>query len=348
MTNQNDYKVFQFPELDSESRLKGTIYNVNKVVVGLLTLVLIFYLINSFVILDTDLDNGFYRLLLLYVTQILCITVFRDLHYKKLAFINIGIYYLCFFIYPFLNISRRFEENIYMPLVLLIFAIVLPILFYSTKKDKKLIIFWVTITFLTLIINLVYQYGIATEEQLKFFIIFSDHPMTIVGFLGAIAFLAILFYNYRKYNAEQHELIRNLNAELNEKLLEVFEKNNDKETQNEELKSIQEELLAINEELERKVELRSKELKLKQRKIVHYGFMNSHVLRAPIARIKGLMSIIEVLVEKNEKKQILTLIKESVDDLNTSSQSINEIVNEENEIYLKEMEEKVQQLYGEH
>lgn len=342
----NDYKVFQFPELDSDSQLKETIHNVNKVLIWLLSVVLGFYLINSSLIQKTTLDNGFFRLLLLFIVQILCLTVFKEYRYKTLATINMVAFYVCFFIYPFLNISRRFEENIYMPLVLLIFGLTLPSIFYNTKKDKPIIIIWVLLTLVTTIVNLIYQYYIADETQLLFFVIFQEHPMSIFGLLAAAIFLMILFYNYRRYNTEQHEMILELNSSLNEKLLKVFEMNNEKEMQNEELRSIQEELLTIKEELERKVEMRSEELRLKQRKIIHYGFMNSHILRAPIARIKGLISIMENIEKQSDKVEIFNLIKRSINDLDNSSKSVNSLVAEVDEIQLKEMEEKVKQLYG--
>lgn len=342
----SDYKTYTFPELDSNSRLRETIFEVNRLTIWILTFVVLFYIVNTVFILKMEFDYGFYRLLLLMLSQVVGLKLLLGKNYRFLAFFNISIFYVLFFLYPFLDISRRFEENVYLPLVLMIFSMTLPILFYSTKKDLPMIIFWSALTFITVIGNLFFQHSIATQEELKFFILFERHPMTLVGFMFAILFLLILFYNYRKYTNDQHNQILVLNEKLNVKLLEIFEKGNEKETQNEELQSIQEELLTINEELEKKVEIRASELRAKQKEIVRYAFMNSHILRAPIARIKGLINLAENLTSATEKANVIDLIKQSINELDETSHSINEVIKDKKNDDLYVIEQKVEQLYG--
>ncbi|MEQ9167434.1 MAG: hypothetical protein RLO12_14350 [Fulvivirga sp.] len=74
--------------------------------------------------------------------------------------------------------------------------------------------------------------------------------------------------------------------------------------------------------------------------------MNSHILRAPIARIKGLMNIAQKLNNGSERANILELIRQSIRELDNTSQSINEIINNQNKDQLKIIEQKVEQLYG--
>ncbi|MTI40253.1 coiled-coil domain-containing protein [Fulvivirga lutimaris] len=341
-----DYNSFQFPELDSNNRLRFTILEVGRVIVWILSFVLLFYFLNTVLILEKNLDNGFYRLAIMLICQLITLKYLSNISYKKLAFISISIMYLGFFLYPFLDISRRFEENIYLPLVLLIFGMTLPILYYNARKDTSIIVSWMLLIFSTVVINLIYQYSIANQSEHKFFVIFENHPMTIIGFFSAILFLVISFFNYRRYNSTQYDVILELNKSLNDKLIEIYQKGNEKETQNEELKSIQEELLAIKEGLEEKVRERTEELKEQQKEIIRYGFMNSHILRAPIARIKGLMDIAQKLKEGSERGNILELIRESIRELDNTSQSINEIINKQNKDQLKIIERKVEQLYG--
>jgi uncharacterized membrane protein len=341
-----EYNSFQFPELDSDNRLRVTILEISRVVIWILSFVLLFYFLNTVLILKKTLDYGFYRLVLMLICQLIILKFLGNLAYKKLAFFSISTLYLGFFVYPFLDISRRFEENVFLPLVLLIFGLTLPILYYNTRKDKRLIFSWILIIFFTVVINLVYQYSIANQAEHKFFVIFENHPMAIIGFFSAILFLVLSFFNYRRYNSKQYDDILDLNKSLNDKLIEIYEKNNEKEAQNEELKSIQEELLAIKEGLEEKVKIRTMELKEQQKEIIRYGFMNSHILRAPIARIKGLMNIAQKLNNGSERANILELIRQSIRELDSTSQSINDIINNQNKDQLKIIEQKVEQLYG--
>ncbi|MEQ8574264.1 MAG: hypothetical protein RIB63_09390, partial [Fulvivirga sp.] len=137
-----DYNSFQFPELDSDNRLRVTILEISRVVIWILSFVLLFYFLNTVLILKKTLDYGFYRLVLMLICQLIILKFLGNLTYKKLAFFSVGTLYLGFFIYPFLDISRRFEENVFLPLVLLIFGMTLPILYYNTRKDKRLIFSW--------------------------------------------------------------------------------------------------------------------------------------------------------------------------------------------------------------
>jgi len=63
-----------------------------------------------------------------------------------------------------------------------------------------------------------------------------------------------------------------------------------------------EEILSINKNLESLVSKRTKEIELKNQQLTEYAFINSHLLKAPIARISGLYNLFQKL--KTSKKSI--------------------------------------------
>lgn len=97
----------------------------------------------------------------------------------------------------------------------------------------------------------------------------------------------------------EHISICYKNVEINELLnqlrstnYQLIEKSNEIETMNEELSSLNEELSTINENLEETVRARTFELETQNQQLTEYAFINSHILRAPLARILGLAQLI--------------------------------------------------------
>jgi hypothetical protein len=86
--------------------------------------------------------------------------------------------------------------------------------------------------------------------------------------------------------------------------IELVEKTNEIETMNEEL-------LAVNETLEETVKKRTSELETQNRQLTEYAFINSHVLRAPLARILGLSYLITTEASIKDRQLLEALIASS-------------------------------------
>jgi signal transduction histidine kinase len=99
--------------------------------------------------------------------------------------------------------------------------------------------------------------------------------------------LGILVTYLKSAYKRESRLLRQLNSELTEKNEEI-------EIQNERLYQQQEEIRLINESLEERIQERTQKLKKLNRKLEKYAFINSHILRAPICRIKGLYYLLEI------------------------------------------------------
>lgn len=82
--------------------------------------------------------------------------------------------------------------------------------------------------------------------------------------------------------------------DLAEKNLELIEKTNEIETQNEELMQGQENLYQLNINLERLVEERTHKVKEQNEQLIRYAYSNAHHLRGPVARVLGLIHLSKI------------------------------------------------------
>jgi len=73
--------------------------------------------------------------------------------------------------------------------------------------------------------------------------------------------------------------------------LELIEKTNEIETQNEELVLSQENLYQLNVHLESKVEERTREVQKQNEQLIRYAYSNAHHVRGPVARVLGLIQL---------------------------------------------------------
>jgi signal transduction histidine kinase len=73
----------------------------------------------------------------------------------------------------------------------------------------------------------------------------------------------------------------------------------------------------LNQDLEAKVEKRTKLLKEQNEKLREYAFINSHVLRAPVSRILGLVNLLIKADMPSTDKEIIYHLEESSKELDT-------------------------------
>ncbi len=90
------------------------------------------------------------------------------------------------------------------------------------------------------------------------------------------------------------------------------------------------EISLINQNLESKVKIRTSELEKKNKQLTEYAFINSHILRAPVARISGIYNLFKMEYTGDEK--ILEHMRNSVIELEDITTRINNAL-EENESF---------------
>jgi signal transduction histidine kinase len=108
--------------------------------------------------------------------------------------------------------------------------------------------------------------------------------------------------------------VRNQNQEIKKQRVEI-------EEQSEELKVLNDSLLDMNANLEQKVAERTRELEIKNKKLQEYAFVNSHKLRGPVARILGLVNLLDY---KNiyDSELIVTQLRVSATELDDLTRDI--------------------------
>jgi signal transduction histidine kinase len=119
--------------------------------------------------------------------------------------------------------------------------------------------------------------------------------------------------------------------------LELTNKNLEKivEQRTEELTKTNLELHSLNENLEQLVQERTDKIKTQLNQILKYAHMNSHEVRAPLARLLGLIDLLKKEKDDAQREGLLARI-------NTSSIELDEIVKKMNRL----LEEEVPTING--
>jgi light-regulated signal transduction histidine kinase (bacteriophytochrome) len=106
---------------------------------------------------------------------------------------------------------------------------------------------------------------------------------------------------------------------LNHQQLEIF-------NQSEALKLQSEEIKSINESLEERVRERTQVLEEKNKQLAEYAFINSHVLRAPVSTMLGLINLISYSSIPVEDQKIYDHLLETAKILDTIIYKINHAI----------------------
>ncbi|MGE0587379.1 MAG: tetratricopeptide repeat protein [Cyclobacteriaceae bacterium] len=136
----------------------------------------------------------------------------------------------------------------------------------------------------------------------------------------------------------QHNKISEVNAILSEKNREIEDNHSQIEEQAQKLKVLNSKLSELNKTLESKIEVRTNQLKTQNHKLAEFAFMNAHQLRAPIARIMGLINLIQKTDLPEKDKVIVTYLAECGDELDQITKSISKNL-EEDSVFTENLEE---------
>ncbi len=104
------------------------------------------------------------------------------------------------------------------------------------------------------------------------------------------------------------------------------------ELQNEVLKDKQAEIEEINADLEQRVSSRTRDLELQNGKLAEYAFINAHLLRGPLCRVKGLASLLGMDEMQSELRELLKKMQDSVNELDEVVLRINQTLEEEDNL----------------
>ncbi|MBL7859175.1 MAG: hypothetical protein JNM57_15890 [Cyclobacteriaceae bacterium] len=111
------------------------------------------------------------------------------------------------------------------------------------------------------------------------------------------------------------QYLRNANMELQDKKNEI-------EAQNEELLQIQDNLHELNTNLERMVHERTEKIKAQHEILIKYSYTNAHHLRGPVARLLGLVAI-QRMESTADPSFFFTKIEEQANEIDNVVKKIN-------------------------
>jgi signal transduction histidine kinase len=152
--------------------------------------------------------------------------------------------------------------------------------------------------------------------------------LTLWTFLNIIM-MYVLRINRRFYSEikAQKEIIEKQQVQLRDSNDELAIRNTELTRANHELTSLNQQVRTMNHELENRVTARTRELVERNEKLTEYAFMNAHLLRSPVSRIKGLINLFGITKEAEEKERVQSLLNETAEELDHVIHTISDRLN---------------------
>jgi signal transduction histidine kinase len=152
--------------------------------------------------------------------------------------------------------------------------------------------------------------------------------LTLWAFLNILMMYVLrinrIFYSEIKH---QKEIIEHQQLQLKENNEELGVRNQELTSANRELTYLNDQVRTMNHELEDRVRERTRELVERNEKLTEYAFMNAHLLRSPVSRIKGLINLFGITKEAKEKEQVQSLLSETAEELDNVIHTISDRLN---------------------
>jgi signal transduction histidine kinase len=130
---------------------------------------------------------------------------------------------------------------------------------------------------------------------------------------------SIILYRFYRAKLKNNEILQELHQQLLEQKEELL-------SQSEDLHRANTEVRDVNENLERTVGNRTRQLQIQNEKLKQYSFSNAHRVRGPLARILGLLEIIEMEGDDNKD------LKSNIKHLHLAAKELDDIIRELNKI----------------
>lgn len=153
---------------------------------------------------------------------------------------------------------------------------------------------------------------------------FVFHGILATCVCGVSGYWSYAIYKRTVQDAMNLKMQLLMKEELQEKNEELTASEEELRASQEELLASQEELTQINENLNNLVKARTETILDQNKKFVHHAFINAHKVRSPLARIQGLVNLLnyEAHALSAEGQEIQRLLKISSEELDTILQEV--------------------------
>ncbi|GHN01775.1 hypothetical protein WSM22_32640 [Cytophagales bacterium WSM2-2] len=132
--------------------------------------------------------------------------------------------------------------------------------------------------------------------------------------------------NFRKALADQN---KNLENTVRQRTMEIESANMSLQALNEELTASNEQIKSVNDNLEKMVDERTKKINDQLQQLLKYAHMNSHEVRAPLARMLGLIQLLKMENNHEIREDMLDKLYASSKELDQVIKSMTHLLNEE-------------------
>lgn len=300
--------------IDPELRRLTILSNGVYLVIGLISL---FYLTmavlkESFTIITTHIITLTPLVVVCVCLMGLYLNLFRQYLLSRSLFMATWVVFTTLLI-PFVLGSVEYDFII-IPVYAIISSVMVQVVF-SWYRERWIYLFWLLFTWLIIIFFV---------EYISYFRIPDDPTRIFVNGLlkwRIFIFMVAAFLNVVTiYMVQTNHRMR---QELERQNLTVLQ-------QNERLESQRISLEELTKRLAERVENRTHQLNQQNERISEYSYFNSHILRAPVSRIRGLVNLLSLPISSEEETKVRGLLTESMNELDDAIKTINERLQEVN------------------
>lgn len=230
-----------------------------------------------------------------------------------LILLNVGVrtsYLITFNIVGLLSVFQLLlylnPKNYY---ILIYWIGLIPLLIVSIVKPNAAKI-WGIIFLLFMSLNGVY----VLFNYPSYEIVLYPKKFLTAGFVfWMITFSIVFIINF--IQQKNKEALTSSNNQLSKLKQQIETKNEELETQNQKIHKINAELKDLNKSLELRVAESTSDLKQRNAQLTEYAFINSHLLRAPAARVLGLLNLLGKTTERDKRDEIIEHLNQAGLDL---------------------------------
>ena len=205
-------------------------------------------------------------------------------------------------------------------------------LIYIGKERNFYLVYLAIIITVLLIINLTWPENISDHSK--------NDPLYFTILITIIRFFLSL-----NLGLSLRDAILKENKKVYKLLEEIKVLNREVSRHNHELKSISKQLLFSNESLEEKIEERTENLRKSNQKLLVYSYINSHIFRAPLARIKGILHLSRIMKKDGDRQELDDLLYKEIDDIDKLTHKISDLINERENSEFEEIVRQAEKIY---
>ncbi len=208
------------------------------------------------------------------------------------------------------------------PMYLLMYVPVFHLLF-SRQKEKFTLYCFLAVSFILIVLSPDFLLAYDRTPDAKVPLVKSVMVMRVT--FGMLWFFINLLIAYAlKTNSDFYSELEEQKNIVGKQRTLLQLRNEELSKANNELLSLNKRVFELNEVLEHRVTERTQELTNRNKVLSDYVYMNAHLLRTPVSRIKGLIDLFRITEDPEEKKKVQDILLESAEDLDKVVRSIND------------------------